>query len=91
LLAAGFADFPLIAFHFEKTAVTTNSWIPILYAVAMAVDALAALLFGRLYDRLGMSVLVAVAALSACFAPLSFSAVSTPRWSAWSPGFLVVS
>lgn len=42
---AGFADFPLIAFHFEKAAITTGNWIPILYTVAMAVDALAALLF----------------------------------------------
>ncbi|RIK45149.1 MAG: MFS transporter [Chloroflexi bacterium] len=72
LIAAGYADFPLIAFHFEKAAVTTDNWIPILYAVAMAVDALAALLFGRLYDRLGMRILVAVAALSAFFAPFVF-------------------
>lgn len=72
LIAAGFADFSLIAFHFEKAAIATDNWIPILYAVAMAVDALAALVFGRLYDRLGMMTLVAVATLSAFFAPFVF-------------------
>lgn len=46
--------------------------IPILYAVAMGVDGLAALIFGRLFDRLGVSVLIAVALLSALFAPCVF-------------------
>lgn len=72
LIAAGYADFPLIAFHFEKAAVATPAWIPVLYAVAMGVDALAALLFGRLFDRIGLSSLVVVSLLSALFAPLVF-------------------
>jgi MFS family permease len=72
LIAAGYADFPLIAYHFEKASITTAQWIPILYAVAMGADALAALVFGRLFDRLGMMILVGVAALSALFAPLVF-------------------
>jgi MFS family permease len=72
LLGAGFADFPLIAFHFGKTAVLPSDWIPLFYAVAMGVDAVAALILGRLYDRLGLPVIVVTAALSACFAPLVF-------------------
>jgi MFS family permease len=71
-LGAGFADFPLIAFHFGKTAVLPSDWIPLFYAVAMGVDAVAALVLGRLFDRLGMPVIVATAALSALFAPLVF-------------------
>jgi MFS family permease len=71
-LGAGYADFPLIAFHFGKTAVLPSDWIPLFYAVAMGVDALAALVLGRLFDRLGMPVIVATAALSALFAPLVF-------------------
>ena len=47
-------------------------WIPVFYAVAMGVDALAALVFGRLFDRFGLSVLVASTLLSAAFAPLAF-------------------
>jgi MFS family permease len=72
LVAAGFADFPLIAYHFEKASVATPAMIPILYAVAMGVDALAALAFGRLFDRLGLATLMVVAFLSAFFAPLVF-------------------
>lgn len=73
LLAAGFADFPLIAFHFEKAGSVSANWIPIFYAVAMGVDALAALIFGRLYDQHGLAVLLAVAFMSAFFAPLVFT------------------
>jgi MFS family permease len=72
LLGAGYADFPLIAYHFGKTALLPAGWIPLFYAVAMAVDAGAALILGRLFDRLGLPVIVVTAVLSACFAPLVF-------------------
>jgi len=72
LLGAGYADFPLIAFHFGKTAVLPPDWIPLFYAVAMGVDAVAALVLGRLFDRLGMPVIVVTAVTSALFAPLVF-------------------
>lgn len=72
LVAAGYADFPLIAYHFERTSVVAPVWIPLFYAVAMAVDAIAALVFGRLFDRLGVPVLAAVALASSLFAPLAF-------------------
>lgn len=72
LIAAGFADFPLIAYHFERAAVAPAGWIPVLYAIAMGVDALAALIFGRLFDRRGLAVLIAAALLSALVAPLVF-------------------
>lgn len=74
LLAAGFIDFPLIAFHFRQTGSVPENWIPIFYAVAMGVDALAALLFGRWFDRRGLVVLSVAALLSAFFAPLVFTA-----------------
>jgi MFS family permease len=72
LIGAGYADFPLIAYHFGKAAVAPANWIPIFYAVAMGVDAVAALILGRLFDRLGMPVIMAVSILSALFAPLVF-------------------
>jgi predicted MFS family arabinose efflux permease len=72
LIAAGYADFPLIAYHFRQTGVVPEIWIPIFYAVAMGVDALSALVLGRLFDRLGMTVLIAAPLLSAAFAPLVF-------------------
>jgi MFS family permease len=72
LIAAGYADFPLIAYHFGKRAIVPAASIPVFYAVAMGVDALGALLFGRLFDRFGLSILVAATLLSVLFAPLAF-------------------
>jgi MFS family permease len=71
-IAAGYADFPLIAFHFEKAAVVDPNWIPILYAVAMASDAIAALVLGRLYDRIGVRTMLFATFASAFTAPLAF-------------------
>ncbi len=72
LVAAGYADFPLIAFRIERDAVAPVAWVPVLYAAAMGVDAIAAIFFGRLFDRFGLPVLAGVAAVSAGFAPLVF-------------------
>lgn len=72
-VAAGFADFPLIAYHFQRKTLVSESAIPLFYAVAMASDALAALLFGRLFDRRGMfSPLIIGICCSSLFAPLVF-------------------
>ena len=71
-VAAGYADFPLVAYHFKKVSTVPDYWIPIFYAVAMGVDALAALLFGRLFDRVGFSVLIIAVLLSSLFAPFVF-------------------
>lgn len=72
LVAAGFADFPLVAYHFEKASTVSPTWIPIFYAVAMGVSGLGSLLFGRWFDRAGLIVLVPLTAVSALFAPLVF-------------------
>ena len=72
LVAAGFADFQLIAYHFQKADAFRASWIPILYAIAMAVSGAGSLLFGRLFDRAGIRVLIPLTIVSALFAPLVF-------------------
>ena len=72
LVAAGFADFPLIAYHFEHTHVAAAEFIPVFYAVAMAVSGTGSLLFGRMFDRWGISVLIPLTVLSALYAPLVF-------------------
>ena len=72
LIAAGYVDFPLIAYHFKRVSIVSDDWIPIFYTVAMGVDALAALLFGRLFDRRGLSILIVAALISLIFAPLVF-------------------
>lgn len=72
LVAAGFADFPLMAFHFEKTGSVPDQWIPILYAVGMGIGAVGALVFGNLFDRWGLRVLALVTLVTAFFAPFAF-------------------
>jgi len=72
LVAAGYADFPLIAYHFQKGAIASPNTIPLFYALAMGVDAIAALVFGRLFDRTGLSILMVAALISSLFAPLVF-------------------
>jgi MFS family permease len=71
-IAAGYADFPLIAFHFERAAVVGPAWIPVLYAIAMASDAVAALVLGRLYDRIGIRTMLLATVASALAPPLAF-------------------
>ena len=72
LIAAGFADFALIAFHFQKTAIVAQSMIPVFYAAAMASGALGSLFFGRLLDKFGLPILLLAILLSALFAPFVF-------------------
>jgi MFS family permease len=72
LLAFGFADFPLIAYHFAKAHVVVGLWVPVFYALALGSGGIASLLIGRLFDRVGLIVLVPVTIFAAAFAPLVF-------------------
>ena len=49
-----------------------GTWIPIVYAVAMAVDGLSALALGSLFDRIGIWTMVLATIVSAAAAPLVF-------------------
>ncbi len=72
LVAAGFADFPLIAYHFAKTSVVPGAWVPVFYAIAMGIGGAGSLLFGRLFDKAGIIILVPLTLSGALFAPLAF-------------------
>lgn len=72
LVAAGFADYPLIAYHFTRAQTVPANWIAIFYSVAMAVSGAGSLVLGRLFDRHGFSVLVVLTLTSTLFAPLVF-------------------
>lgn len=72
LVAAAFTDFSLIAFHFKSKSIATDAFIPLFYAVAMASDAVAAIFFGRLYDRIGIKILFIAVLISSLFAPMVF-------------------
>ena len=70
-LAFGFLDFALISFHWEKAKVLDKNLIPLLYALAMGVDAISALILGYLYDRIKLKVLLLALVLSLWAIPLS--------------------
>lgn len=72
LLALGFVDFPLLAFHFQKNSLAKPEVIPLLYAGAMGVNGLTALAFGRLFDRYGIQVIVLGILVSLLALPFGF-------------------
>ena len=73
LVAAGFADFQLIAYHFEKTESVRTVWVPIAYSIAMGISGIGSLVFGRSFDRRGIRILV----------PLTIHRPCSPRWCSW--------
>jgi MFS family permease len=73
----GFANFPLIAYHFKAAGLVPEATIALLFALAMGVDALLAYPMGQLFDRWGFRTLGLVPLLTVPIAPLAFS------YSAW--------
>lgn len=69
----GYATFGLLSFHLAATGLLQPSLVPVLYAVVMAVDAVAALVSGWLYDRIGLKVLLALPILAGAVPWLGFS------------------
>lgn len=57
-IAFGFIDYPFLAFHLEAVGSIDAIYIPLLYSLAMGVDAIAALLFGYLFDKISVKALV---------------------------------
>lgn len=90
LFAFGFIDYSIIIMHVSRTyahlaaglsetsSLVNTGTLPLLYAGAMLVDAVAALFFGLLYDKKGVSALVWSTLLSAPFAIFIFAFQSTP-------------
>jgi predicted MFS family arabinose efflux permease len=72
LLAAGFADFALIGFHFQKAHVLPANMVPVFYSVAMAASALASIPLGRLFDKVGPNISLFAFLVSAASAPFIF-------------------
>jgi len=70
---AGFANFQLISYHLKVQAIIPDAQIPIMYAIAMGVDAVAALVVGKTYDRIGLISLLAVPLLTLPIPFLAFS------------------
>ena len=78
LFAFGFIDYSVVIMHVSKTYAFASETLPLLYAGAMLVDAVAAFGFGLLYDRKGVRALVWSTLLSAPFAVLVFAVNNVP-------------
>ena len=73
LTGTGFASFQLMAYHVKTQAIIADAQIPILYAIAMGVDAVVALIIGKAYDKWGLMVLAVIPALTLPIPFLGFS------------------
>ncbi|MBM6992987.1 MAG: MFS transporter [Prevotella sp.] len=82
LFAFGFIDYSLIVMHLSKEHLFSVEAIPLVYAGAMIVDAVAALVFGWLFDHQGTLALVISTLLSVSFPLLvfGFSATTPVIW-----------
>lgn len=90
LFAFGFIDYSIIIMHVsrtyshlasglsETTSLVSTGTLPLLYAGAMLVDAVAALFFGLMYDKKGVKALVWSTVISAPFAVFVFASDSVP-------------
>ena len=90
LFAFGFIDYSIIIMHVSRTyshlasglsetsALVSTGSLPLLYAGAMLVDAVAALFFGMMYDKNGVKALVWSTVISAQFAVFVFAFDSVP-------------
>lgn len=90
LFAFGFIDYSIIIMHISRTftgiasglaetsSIVNSGTIPLIYAGAMLVDAVAALFFGYMYDKKGVKALVLSTIISAPFAMFVFAFNSLP-------------
>src|SRR5215470_12855475 len=72
VLACGFVDFPLMAYHWQKNSLVAPATIPLIYSGAMAVNGITALIFGRLFDRIGVYALAMGIVVSLFALPFGF-------------------
>lgn len=72
VFASGLLSYELVSYHLTATRQVTGVWMPALLAFATGCGVIASLVFGRLYDRAGLPVLLAGVLLSSLFAPLVF-------------------
>jgi MFS family permease len=73
LTLAGFATFAVLAYHLQHRHVVTAAQIPVMYAVAMGLAAVASLASGAVYDRIGLRGLLVLPVLGALVPFWSFS------------------
>jgi MFS family permease len=73
LTMVGFSTFGVLSYHLVTAGLLSAAAVPVLYAAAMVVDALAAVATGLAYDRYGAGVLVLLPFVAAVVPALAFS------------------
>lgn len=73
----GFATFGVLSFHMVARGILPAAAVPLIYAAAMLVGALAALGTGWAYDRLGPRILIVLPILAVA---IPMAAFTTDRW-----------
>jgi MFS family permease len=72
LFAAGLMSFELISYHLSTTKTVTDHWIPVFLAISTAFGVVASLVLGKLYDQVGLPVVLVAVFLAALFSPFVF-------------------
>ncbi|HOD92914.1 MAG TPA: MFS transporter [Clostridia bacterium] len=72
LIALGFIDYPVLAYHIGANTTIDAIYIPLLYSLAMGIDAIAALLFGHYFDKKGILSLIISVFISTLITPVFF-------------------
>ena len=79
-MGAGYIDFPLYAYHFATTESMPTHTIPLMYSAAMAVEALAAIGVGTLFDHYGVMAVAVAIGIAALAAPLMLLGSKLMAW-----------
>ena len=58
--AAGFVNYQIISYHVERQHLLANIYVPALYSMSMLLDAISALIVGRVYDKKGLKTLITI-------------------------------
>ena len=71
-IALGFIDYPFMAYHIKTFELMEIAYVPLLYAYAMGIDAISALIFGILFDKIRVNALLISMLISMGFSPIFF-------------------
>jgi MFS family permease len=69
---AGLMSFELVSFHLASTGTVTGPWVAIFLSIATVAGIVASLILGRLYDRVGLPVVLVAVAVASLFSPFVF-------------------